>query len=193
MAQAAQFPQRGRRRVAVSPSPGSWGGHRHGLPEVAAPVRGRPLAGLAMPRVPGARGCSPPPTGGWLATRSSRGSTGSWISVRDSQFAVRAARGAGPVRRDLGHGWWQLRKKRATWICADEEDLHPGPSAAATPPLPPGKARTMRVEHDDDRGGALAYLVRLGCPPRQVHLGSVRGHRRDRAVLPAGRARSMTR
>ena len=27
------------------------------------------------------------------------------------------------------------------------------------PTLPPGKARAMRVEHDYDRGGALAYLA----------------------------------
>jgi len=27
------------------------------------------------------------------------------------------------------------------------------------PTLPPGKARMLRVNHDDDRGGALAYLA----------------------------------
>ena len=42
------------------------------------------------------------------------------------------------------------------------------PAAAAT--LPPGKARAMRVEHDYDRGGGLAYLAAW-----DVHRGQVTG------------------
>jgi hypothetical protein len=38
------------------------------------------------------------------------------------------------------------------------EDQHPG-RCRCHPTLPPGKARTMRVNHDYDRGGALAYLA----------------------------------
>src|SRR6266508_5529421 len=33
------------------------------------------------------------------------------------------------------------------------------PGAAATPSLPPGKARMMRVNHEYERGGAVAYLA----------------------------------
>jgi hypothetical protein len=38
------------------------------------------------------------------------------------------------------------------------------------PPLPPGLARRMRVEHEYSRGGALAYLAAL-----DVHAGTVIG------------------
>ena len=44
------------------------------------------------------------------------------------------------------------------------------------PSLPPGKARTMRVEHDYDRGGALAYLAAW-----DVHRGQVSGRCEDTA------------
>src|SRR5205823_8112124 len=38
------------------------------------------------------------------------------------------------------------------------------------PSLPPGRARTMRVEHEYDRGGALSYLAAW-----DVHRGKVYG------------------
>ncbi|MFU8855249.1 transposase, partial [Micromonospora sp. SL1-18] len=38
------------------------------------------------------------------------------------------------------------------------------------PTLPPGRSRLMRVEHEYDRGGALAYLAAL-----DVHCGKVHG------------------
>ena len=34
-----------------------------------------------------------------------------------------------------------------------------GPGAAATPSLPPGPARMLRVNHDYHRRGAVAYLA----------------------------------
>ena len=42
------------------------------------------------------------------------------------------------------------------------------------PTLPPGTARTMRVEHEDERKGALAYLAAW-----DVHRGQVIGRCED--------------
>ena len=79
----------------------------------------------------------------------------SWISVRDPQFAVRAA----PVL-DLYAGIWDGRPLGASdyVICADEKTSIQA-RCRCHPTLPPGKARAMRIEHDYDRGGALAYLA----------------------------------
>ena len=79
----------------------------------------------------------------------------SWISVRDPQFAARAA----PVL-DLYAGTWDGRPLGANdyVICADEKTSIQA-RCRCHPTLPPGKARAMRVEHDYDRGGALAYLA----------------------------------
>jgi hypothetical protein len=49
-----------------------------------------------------------------------------------------------------------------------------GPAAAASPALPPGKARAMRIEHDYDRRGALAYPA-----ARDVHRGRATGRCED--------------
>jgi transposase len=79
----------------------------------------------------------------------------SWISVRDPQFAARAARVL-----DLYAGTWDGRPlgKNDYVICADEKTSIQA-RCRCHPTLPPGKARAMRVEHDYDRGGALAYLA----------------------------------
>ena len=54
------------------------------------------------------------------------------------------------------------------------------------PTLPPGKSRAMRVNHDYDRGGAVAYLAAY-----DVHRGQgvrpLRGHHRHRTVQPPRR------
>jgi transposase len=79
----------------------------------------------------------------------------SWISVRDPQFAARAA----PVL-DLYAGIWDGRPLGPDdyVICADEKTSIQA-RCRCHPALPPGKARAMRIEHDYDRGGALAYLA----------------------------------
>jgi len=79
----------------------------------------------------------------------------SWISVRDPQFAASAA----PVL-DLYAGIWDGRPLGPGdyVICADEKTSIQA-RCRCHPTLPPGKARAMRVEHDYDRGGALAYLA----------------------------------
>ena len=94
----------------------------------------------------------------------------SWISVRDPQFAAKAA----PVL-DLYAGTWDGRPLGASdyVICADEKTSIQA-RCRCHPTLPPGKARAMRVEHDYQRGGALAYLAAW-----DVHRGRVTGRCED--------------
>jgi transposase len=94
----------------------------------------------------------------------------SWISVRDPQFAVRAARVL-----DLYAGIWDGRLLGAGdyVICADEKTSIQA-RCRCHPTLAPGKARAMRVEHDYDRGGAVAYLAAW-----DVHRGRVAGRCED--------------
>ena len=94
----------------------------------------------------------------------------SWISVRDPQFAVRAARVL-----DLYAGIWDGRPLGSNdyVICADEKTSIQA-RCRCHPTLAPGKARAMRVEHDYDRGGAVAYLAAW-----DVHRGRVTGRCED--------------
>jgi transposase len=79
----------------------------------------------------------------------------SWISVRDPEFAARAARVL-----DLYAGVWdgQPLGSNDYVICADEKTSIQA-RCRCHPTLPPGRARAMRIEHDYQRGGALAYLA----------------------------------
>jgi transposase len=90
----------------------------------------------------------------------------SWISVRDPDFAVKAARVL-----DLYAGIWDGEPLGSNdyVICADEKTSVQA-RCRCHPTLPPGKARAMRVEHDYKRGGALAYLAAW-----DVHRGRVTG------------------
>ena len=94
----------------------------------------------------------------------------SWISVRDPEFAVKAARVL-----DLYAGTRDGRPLGPDdyVICADEKTSIQA-RCRCHPTLPPGKARAMRVEHDYDRGGALAYLAAW-----DVHRGQVMGRCED--------------
>ena len=94
----------------------------------------------------------------------------SWISVRDPQFAAKAARVL-----DLYARIWDGRPlgDNDYVICADEKTSIQA-RCRCHPTLPPGKARAMRVEHDYDRGGALAYLAAW-----DVHRGQVTGRCED--------------
>jgi Homeodomain-like domain/DDE superfamily endonuclease len=90
----------------------------------------------------------------------------SWISARDPQFAAKAA----PVLDLYARTWdGQPRGANDYVICADEKTSIQA-RCRCHPTLPPGKARAMRVEHDYDRGGALAYLAAW-----DVHRGQVTG------------------
>jgi transposase len=90
----------------------------------------------------------------------------SWISVRDPDFALKAARVL-----DLYAGVWdgEPLAEGDFVICADEKTSIQA-RCRCHPTLPPGKARAMRIEHDYKRGGALAYLAAW-----DVHRGQVTG------------------
>jgi DDE superfamily endonuclease/Homeodomain-like domain len=90
----------------------------------------------------------------------------SWISVRDPEFAARAARVL-----DLYAGIWDGRPLGPDdyVICADEKTSIQA-RCRCHPTLPAGKARAIRAGHDYRRAGALAYLA-----ARDVHRGQVSG------------------
>jgi transposase len=90
----------------------------------------------------------------------------SWISVRDPEFAAKAA-----TVLDLYARVWdgQPLGEGDYVICADEKTSIQA-RCRCHPALPPGKARAMRVQHDYRRGGALAYLAAW-----DVHRGQVTG------------------
>src|SRR5664280_505006 len=79
----------------------------------------------------------------------------SWISVRDPDFAVKAA-----IVVDLYAGIWdgQPVGPNDYVICADEKTSIQA-RCRCHPTLAPGRARMMRVEHEYQRRGALAYLA----------------------------------
>jgi len=79
----------------------------------------------------------------------------SWIFIRDPDFRAKANRVL-----DLYGRIWDGRPLGADQyvLCADEKTSIQA-RCRCHPTLPPGKARTMRVNHDYDRGGALAYLA----------------------------------
>jgi hypothetical protein len=90
----------------------------------------------------------------------------SWIFPRDPDFAVKGARVL-----DLYAGFWDGRPLGGNEfvVCADEKTSIQA-RCRCHRTLPPGKARMMRVEHEYDRGGALAYLAAW-----DVHRGRVTG------------------
>jgi transposase len=94
----------------------------------------------------------------------------SWISIRDPDFAVKAA----PVL-DLYAGVWDGEPlgDHDFVVCADEKTSIQA-RCRCHPTLAPGQARAMRVEHDYRRGGALAYLAAW-----DVHRGQVSGRCED--------------
>jgi hypothetical protein len=79
----------------------------------------------------------------------------SWIAPRDPQFAAKAGRVL-----DLYAGIWegQPLAQEDCVVSADEKtSIQARVRCHATTPPQPGQA--MRVEHEYDRGGALAYLA----------------------------------
>jgi transposase len=94
----------------------------------------------------------------------------SWISVRDPGFTAKAARVL-----DLYARIWGGRPLGPDdyVICADEKTSIQA-RCRCHPTLAPGKARAMRVGHDYERRGALAYLAAW-----DVHRGRVAGRCED--------------
>ena len=103
----------------------------------------------------------------------------SWIAPRDPNFAARAA-----VALDLYAGVFEGQSLGAGEfvICADEKTSIQA-RCRCHPTLPPGRARLMRVEHEYDRGGALAYLAAY-----DVHRAHVMGRcESTTGIVPFGR------
>jgi transposase len=94
----------------------------------------------------------------------------SWISIRDPNFTAKAARVL-----DLYAGIWdgQPLGPNDFVICSDEKTSIQA-RCRCHPTLPPGRARMMRVEHEYERKGALAYLAAW-----DVHRGQVTGRCED--------------
>jgi transposase len=79
----------------------------------------------------------------------------SWIFIRDPDFATRATRVLDLYARVFDG---QPLGEDEYVICADEKTSIQA-RCRCHPTLPPGVARMMRVNHEYDRGGALAYLA----------------------------------
>jgi transposase len=91
----------------------------------------------------------------------------SWIFIRDPDFAPKAARVLDLYARTyqgtpLGDDEYVISSDEKTSIQA---------RCRCHPTLPPGVARTMRVNHEYQRGGALAYLAAY-----DVHQARVYSH-----------------
>jgi transposase len=79
----------------------------------------------------------------------------SWVFPRDPDFAAKAARVLDLYARvfqgeALGSGEYVISADEKTSIQA---------RCRCHPTLPPGRTRVMRIEHEYERGGALAYLA----------------------------------
>lgn len=88
----------------------------------------------------------------------------SWIAPRDPDFATKAA-----VVLDLYARVFEgqpLREGEYV-VCADEKTSIQA-RCRCHPTLAPGQARLMRVEHEYERGGALAYLAAYDVHRAQV-------------------------
>lgn len=100
----------------------------------------------------------------------------SWIFIRDPDFAVKAGRVLGLYTREydgvpLGSDEYVISSDEKTSIQA---------RCRCHPTLAPGAARTMRVKHEYQRKGALAYLAAY-----DVHRAQVFSHRSAKTgILP---------
>ena len=106
----------------------------------------------------------------------------SWISVRDPDFAAKAKRVL-----DLYARTWQghpLGDDEYVISCDEKTSIQA--RCRCHPTLPPGIARMMRVEHEYDRGGAVAYPGRLRRPPGPPD-GPLRTQHRHHALRGARR------
>jgi transposase len=79
----------------------------------------------------------------------------SWIFPRDPDFTVKAERVL-----DLYHRRWEGRALRpGEYVISSDEKTSIQARCRCHPSLPPGTSRMMRVNHEYERGGALAYLA----------------------------------
>lgn len=79
----------------------------------------------------------------------------SWLFPRDPDFAAKAARVL-----DLYEGRWEGRRLGpGEYVISSDEKTSIQARCRCHPTLAPGQARMMRVNHEYERGGALAYLA----------------------------------
>lgn len=79
----------------------------------------------------------------------------SWLFIRDPDFAAKATRVL-----DLYARLWDGRPLgEQEYVISSDEKTSIQARCRCHPTLAPGISRTMRVEHEYDRGGALAYLA----------------------------------
>jgi len=88
----------------------------------------------------------------------------SWISIRDPDFAAKAKR----VLDLYARTWEGQSLGDDEYVISSDEKTSIQARCRCHPTLPPGIARTMRIEHEYDRGGALAYLA--GYDVHRAHL-----------------------
>ncbi|MEV6986147.1 IS630 family transposase [Sphaerisporangium sp. NPDC051017] len=79
----------------------------------------------------------------------------SWIFIRDPAFSVKAAR----VLELYARHWDGTALGDDEYVISADEKTSIQARCRCHPTLPPGRSRMMRVNHDYDRGGALAYLA----------------------------------
>ncbi|QYC38770.1 hypothetical protein Nocox_05715 [Nonomuraea coxensis DSM 45129] len=91
----------------------------------------------------------------------------SWVFIRDPDFAAKAARVL-----DLYQRIWDGQPLTGNeYVISSDEKTSIQARCRCHPTLPPGSARTMRINHEYDRGGSLAYLAAY-----DVHHARVIGH-----------------
>lgn len=79
----------------------------------------------------------------------------SWLFIRDPDFAAKAGRVLGLYARL----WQGGRLREDEYVISSDEKTSIQARCRCHPTLPPGASRAMRIEHEYDRGGALAYLA----------------------------------
>ena len=103
----------------------------------------------------------------------------SWIFITDPDFTTKAARVL-----DLYDRKWDGKPLGPNdYVISSDEKTSIQARCRCHPTLPPGAARAMRVNHDYDRGGAVAYLAAY-----DVHRAKVYGRCEDTTgIEPFGR------
>jgi hypothetical protein len=88
----------------------------------------------------------------------------SWIFPRDPDFCAKASR----VLDLYGRRWKGNALHPGEYVVSADEKTSIQARCRCHPTLPPAAARAMRVEHEYERGGALAYLAAWDCHRAKV-------------------------
>lgn len=101
----------------------------------------------------------------WLASDAIRPwSHRSWIFPRDPDFQTKAG-----IVLDLYHGHWQGQPlTEDEYVISADEKTSIQARRRRHETLPPAAKRAMRIEHEYQRGGSLAYLAAWDCQRANV-------------------------